>query len=209
MVIVIFIPVYWAMEPGRQAAASVRQQAEAVERGAETYSSACATCHGVQGEGTVGPALRGTSLDNDVLTKTIIRGVPGTAMMAWGDEDGGPLKKHQINDLVTLIKNWGDIPQTVTHTEQTTPKVTERESGETDGSSIFATRCAACHGKNREGISGLAPALTPGSLAALTDDQISDTIANGRTGTAMPPFKGMINPDEIDALLQFIKYTLP
>jgi len=216
MVIVIFIPVYWLMEPGRQEAARIRQQAEAVERGAKTYSSACASCHGAQGEGIIGPALKGISLDDNVLAKIIARGIPGTVMSAWGVEDEGPLKTHQINDLVTFIKNWDSAtpvtmkqpPQTTVPTTAANPTPPPQAMPSTiDGREIFSNSCSACHGQNREGTSGFAPALTPDSLAALTDDQISDTIANGRPGTAMPPFKDMINPDKIDALLQFIKYT--
>ncbi len=37
LIIVIFIPLYWAAEPGRQEAARERQQAEAVEREARPY----------------------------------------------------------------------------------------------------------------------------------------------------------------------------
>ena len=110
LIIVIFIPVYWAMEPGRQEAARLRQETEAAERGAGLYSSACATCHGAQGEGVVGPALRGTQLDDKTLQKFIARGVPGTAMPAWDKEDGGPFHQQQITDLVTFIKNWESAP---------------------------------------------------------------------------------------------------
>src|SRR3989337_2351519 len=90
LIIVVFVPVYWAMEPGRQEAARLRQQTEASERGGKLYSEVCAICHGTQGEGTVGPALKGTQADDDTLQKIIVRGVPGTVMPAWGKEDGGP-----------------------------------------------------------------------------------------------------------------------
>ena len=94
------------MEPGRQEAARERQEAEAVERGAELYTSSCAICHGSRGEGAIGPALKGSQLNDDILEKIISRGIPGTAMPALGREEGGPLKKHQIKDLAIFIKNW-------------------------------------------------------------------------------------------------------
>lgn len=41
--------------------------------GAATYKAKCAACHGPEGQGKVGPALKGTSLTadqiNDLLTK--------------------------------------------------------------------------------------------------------------------------------------------
>lgn len=74
---------------------------------------------------------------------------------------------------------------------------------------LYGNRCAACHGVNRQGISGFAPALTAENLAALSDTEIRDMISDGRAGTAMPAFKGTLSPEEIDALLQLIKHTSP
>jgi cbb3-type cytochrome c oxidase subunit III len=202
-IIVIFVPVYWAMEPGRQEAARIRQQTEAVERGAATYSSVCANCHGAQGEGMVGPALKGTSLDDDALAKIIVRGIPGTAMTAWGDEDGGPLKSHQIDDLVNFIKHWESAPPP----KPTLPLPTTPPT--IDAYQSYASSCAVCHGVNRQGVSALGPALTPESLAKLSDAEIRDVILNGRAGTPMPAFKSTLSTDAIDALLQFIKNASP
>jgi mono/diheme cytochrome c family protein len=55
----------------------------------------------------------------------------------------------------------------------------------------------------------LGPALTPDSLATLSDTEIKDTISNGRVDTVMPPWKDTLSSEEIDALVQFIKYTSP
>lgn len=78
-----------------------------------------------------------------------------------------------------------------------------------DASSLYATTCVACHGVNRQGISGLGPALTPESLAARSDTELKDTISNGRPNTAMPPWKDTLKSQEIDALVQFLKHTSP
>ncbi|MBI4302726.1 MAG: c-type cytochrome [Chloroflexi bacterium] len=203
LIIAIFIPVYWAMEPGRQEAARLRQQTEAAERGAKLYGSVCATCHGAQGEGGVGPALKGTQLDDETLRKFVARGIPGRAMPAWGKEDGGPFHQQQIKDLATFIKNWDTALTTApVLISPATPAATS--AGE-----LYAVSCAGCHGVNRQGISGLGPALTPERLSALNDTEIKETILNGRSGTAMPAFKSTLNPEEIDALLQLIKYRSP
>ena len=74
---------------------------------------------------------------------------------------------------------------------------------------LYGKSCAACHGANRQGISGFAPALTPESLAGRSDAEIRSAISDGRPGTAMPAFKGTLSPEEIDALLQLIKSTAP
>lgn len=106
LVIAIFIPLYWATESGRQESARQRQMDEAVGRGAELYALQCAVCHGSAGEGDIGPALKGISHEATELEKNIARGIAGTAMPAMGEEDDGPLKRHQIKDLVTFILNW-------------------------------------------------------------------------------------------------------
>ena len=76
-------------------------------------------------------------------------------------------------------------------------------------SNLFAAKCSACHGANRQGVSGFAPALTQANLASMTDTQITDTIANGRPSTAMMSFKGSLSPDQITALVQFVKSPQP
>ncbi len=213
LIIVIFIPIYWVMEPGRQEAALNRQKAEAVERGAELYISNCASCHGTRGEGTAGPALKDSQLDDDILEKITTRGIPGTSMATWGEEDGGPLKRHQIKDLVTFIKNWGitlpptPAPPSPVPSPTPAPAPTPSPTPATD--ELYAISCAGCHGATRQGVSGLGPALTPESLTALSDAKVRETILNGRSGTIMAAFEGTLSPEEIDALLQLIKYTSP
>ncbi len=74
---------------------------------------------------------------------------------------------------------------------------------------LFKTNCVACHGTNRQGMPNLGPALTPESLAALSDTEIKATILDGRPATAMTPWKVTLSSEEIDALVQFIKSTSP
>jgi len=157
--VLVFIPLYWATESGRQAAAQERMTAEAVERGAGLYASNCATCHGPGGGGGVGPALKKTPLDEPTLHRTISRGIVGTAMPAFGDEEGGPLNKHQITDLATFIKNWesarqevsavpGEIasvtgPAASSAPHAPAPPVAAAPAGA--GQAIFESKCSLCH----------------------------------------------------------------
>ena len=90
-----------------------------------------------------------------------------------------------------------------------TPSPTTKPPAATKASDLFAARCAACHGANRQGISGLGPALVPQRLAGRSDAELRDTIMNGRPGTAMPPWKGILTQQDIEAIVQFIKNTPP
>ncbi len=183
-------------------------------RGAELYTLQCAVCHGSAGEGTIGPALKGSPLDDNALEKTITRGIAGTAMPAMGEEDGGSLKKHQIKDLVTFILNWNqsliESPPVPVPTPAPAPSPTPSPVAPTvNADELYASKCAVCHGAKRQGVSGLGSALTPESLTVPSYTEIRDTILNGKSNTAMPPFKGTLSQEEIDALVQLIKDTSP
>jgi len=42
--------------------------------GAATYKAKCAACHGAEGQGKVGPALKGTSLSADQIADVLTKG---------------------------------------------------------------------------------------------------------------------------------------
>ncbi|HEV2397748.1 MAG TPA: c-type cytochrome [Candidatus Sulfotelmatobacter sp.] len=42
--------------------------------GAATYKAKCAACHGPEGQGKVGPAVKGTSLSADQITDLLVKG---------------------------------------------------------------------------------------------------------------------------------------
>jgi len=54
--------------------------------------------------------------------------------------------------------------------------------------------CGSCHGLTLKG--GLGPALTPAALAGKPPEFLQYTILYGRLGTAMPPWRGILNEDE-------------
>lgn len=59
-------------------------------RGAEIFATRCASCHTENGRGLIGPNLTDNyqlhgSSRMDIL-KTVRTGVPGTAMLAWGEQ---------------------------------------------------------------------------------------------------------------------------
>jgi cytochrome c oxidase cbb3-type subunit 3 len=65
------------------------QNPDVVARGADVFASRCVGCHTADGRGQIGPnltdlyQLHGTSRMD--IYGTIIGGVPGTAMIAWGE----------------------------------------------------------------------------------------------------------------------------
>jgi len=63
--------------------------------------------------------------------------------------------------------------------------------------------CGSCHGLRLQG--GLGPALTTGALEYQSADTLRNVILHGRPGTAMPPWQGLLDEDEVDWLVRLLK----
>jgi cytochrome c55X len=63
--------------------------------------------------------------------------------------------------------------------------------------------CGSCHGLRMSG--GLGPALTREALQRLPLASVSAVIYHGRPGTAMPPWKTMLNAEEADWLAAWLQ----
>ncbi len=90
------------------AAAAPTAKAGAVD-GAGLYAANCASCHGAGGEGmgTVFPALAGNDAlaDADFVIRTVLNGVPGTAMPAFG----GRFSDEEVAAVVSYVRtSWGN-----------------------------------------------------------------------------------------------------
>lgn len=62
--------------------------------------------------------------------------------------------------------------------------------------------CGSCHGMRLTG--GLGPPLTPEVLANYPVEYVADTILYGRGGTAMPPWRGLLNEHEARWLAEYL-----
>ena len=90
---------------------------ELVARGKDVYDRSCAACHGANGEGGVGKAIAGSAIamgDMSGHLDSIVNGVPGTAMQAFGgqlnDVDLAAVTTYQRN---AFGNNMGDLTQPV------------------------------------------------------------------------------------------------
>ena len=80
---------------------------------AQLYAQRCAACHGAQGQGVSGlgtaimtRAYLGSRADS-TIARLIRDGVPGTAMMAFGQVKGGGLTPAQIQAMVRWMRAQG------------------------------------------------------------------------------------------------------
>lgn len=67
--------------------------------------------------------------------------------------------------------------------------------------------CGSCHGMRLTG--GLGPALTPRALAGKPRDLLIATIRDGRPDTPMPPWKNLLDPEEISWLVDYLLEASP
>jgi cytochrome c55X len=58
--------------------------------------------------------------------------------------------------------------------------------------------CGACHGMTLKG--GLGSPLLPENLAGRDAEGLAEIILNGKPGTPMPPWKGLLTQDEAEWL---------
>ena len=115
---------YIAWEPTRSSDAEENQAELFAERGAVIFVNNCRGCHGMDGEGHIGPALNSTAFlvlgeDNEFglqgtpdgeaegirtfLHNTISCGRTGSFMPVWAQEQGGALSRIQIDYVVELV----------------------------------------------------------------------------------------------------------
>ena len=111
----LVFPFYRWYEPGSRDEARAAQAAGLAEEGETIWSFNCASCHGLAGEGGIGPALNSKqfmqSATDEQMRTLIAVGIPGSQMSAYSLDYGGPLTSEQIRSVVAYIRSWeSDAP---------------------------------------------------------------------------------------------------
>jgi mono/diheme cytochrome c family protein len=186
-----------------------------ISLGAEIYASACAACHGPNGEGGMGTALSNPDFlraaSDGFLQATLLLGRDGTIMrpMGQGAQGNVELLMEDINSVVAFLRSWEYRPP-----EPTIPAPYVTGADLVEGRTLYAGYCAGCHGKH--GNDGWAPTLNNGDfLAAATDGFLQATIARGRAGTPMRPFGAggggvaELSSEQISNIVAFLRTWAP
>jgi mono/diheme cytochrome c family protein/rhodanese-related sulfurtransferase len=177
---------------------------EQAARAADNYARYCVLCHGEDREGYANdhaPSLRSRSLFESGVPHAILRpisyGREGTAMAGYLDEIGGPMSLEEVWDL-TYWLFWESGAQRVKLSEAPVSGDVER------GEKVFRANCVECHGEQGEGVN--APALGNASaLAHNKDEFIRYAIEQGRDGTPMKAFSGILSEADIDNVTAYIR----
>jgi len=108
-----------AKQAGKASAAAMAEQElsldELMATGEAVYSAQCSVCHGAEGQGGVGKAIAGSAIALGAVAGHLdvgIKGVPGTAMQAYGNQ----LTDVEMAAVITYQRNafgnnTGDIVQ--------------------------------------------------------------------------------------------------
>jgi len=221
-------------EPFRERQAQDTQQGIALSRATQLYAANCVGCHGAFGEGlNQNPSLNTTAVrtkDYTTLFKTIERGRLNTAMIAYGDTEGGMLTSPDIDSLVTLIKqgSWRSV-QTYLASQNLIPTEippVERQFNiaalssplktVSQGWDIFRGSCMSCHSLSTTGSNAIGKKLTDNAfLKQVSDEQLLTFLKVGRaandpanvTGYAMPARGGNSNltDDELRSVIAYMR----
>jgi mono/diheme cytochrome c family protein len=207
-------------EQERMEAFTVAYESRRIEEGALLYENNCRTCHGPQGEGIPGvaPAINIASLFNgerlaevgfggtleDYVQGVIAAGRPvpsaGTAypqrMPTWGQEFGGPLRKDQVDSLVSFVLNWeesalaqvgGEAPAVSAGEAVGTDITVELPEGDAEAGAALSQEsivgCAACHELSAVGPAWAAGGGQPG-VGARAEERIQAEDYTGEAATA-------------------------
>lgn len=81
------------------------------------------------------------------------------------------------------------------------PSETRTAEGKADGRKLYLQHCAGCHGEDgRRGD----PETHAANAARMSEDAVRAVILNGK-GQTMPAWKDRLEPDEINAVVEYVR----
>ena len=182
------------------------------ERGGELYVENCLVCHGAEGQGRVGANLTDfPGIDVDAaLRQTIARGVEGSVMPAWSEDNGGPFSDQEIDDIVAYIEasfaGSDPIAPAPTYQPPEMDPLPDVEGDPSLGAVVFLENCQMCHGETGQGRFGAPLAKSwPGVQPAV---YIADVTAQGIDGSTMPAWSteegGPLSQQQIENVTAYV-----
>lgn len=192
------------------------RESTSVALGQEVYKTACASCHGDEGQGGSGPAIGNADFlkvaTDGYLIGTIILGREQTEMLSFYRGGNVQLSQEEVENVTAYLRSLEETPSKK-HRE-----VVRSESIVREGNTLYLNHCASCHGSDGKGpasnvqFDGYAPSLNNQEfLHAANDGFLLATIALGRSGTPMRAFaKGVggisdLSANEISQIVAFIR----
>lgn len=186
-----------------------------IENGRRIYKKDCAECHGKTGHADTDAAkvlrprprkfadpVEMARVDDGRMYAAIKLGRPGTSMGGWG----GLLNPAEIIDVMRYVR---------TLTEPLPAVVTKKDLDVMVGERIYKENCTGCHGIKGDANTALGRALiprprnftNPKEMANLDRKKMIEAVTHGKPGTAMAPWNGILNPEDIRRVTLYIQQT--
>jgi mono/diheme cytochrome c family protein len=200
---VLAFPLFRFYEPAQRADAREEQLTFLSQQGAEVFAANCESCHGAAGSGAVGPAIGARefleSVDDRQLSQLIAVGIPGSDMVAYSNDFGGPMTSEEITAVTTYLRSLE--PDAPDKPNWRTPLADESLTG----SELYVLACSRCHGVDRMGDESLGyPDISAGSITMQESDTwIAARISEGYQ--EMPRFGGVLTPEQIGAIVVYLR----
>lgn len=193
---------------GTAAFAAERGAGNVQQTPAALYHNYCSVCHGDQGDGnsrarnSLKPAPRdftsaqaSQELTRERMLSSVKNGVPNTAMVGWKAQ----LTESQIAQVVDYVRDTFMRPSVAQDASR--------------GRQIYARVCSVCHGDQGKGSmwasANLNPAprdfSAPAAKEELTRDRMLRAVANGRPNTAMQGYSTKFGPEDMAAVVDYIR----
>lgn len=174
---------------------------------AAIYHNYCSVCHGDRGNGdsrargSLVPPPRdftsATNLGRETMITITTHGKPGTAMVGWKTQ----LTPQEVEAVVDYIRESFMIVALEPRLQR--------------GKTLYAHNCIVCHGERGQGsalpIGGATPPknlASPQARAELSRERMIASVTNGRPGTAMAGFSGRLPPQDIEAIVDYVRAAL-
>jgi mono/diheme cytochrome c family protein len=205
ILMVLFIlafPLYRFYEPAQRADAREAQSASLAALGGRLFAGSCESCHGDSGSGAVAPALGARqfleSVDDAQITQLIASGVPGTEMVAYSNDYGGPLTSQEITAITTYLRSLEEEAFDMVNWR------TPLENESLTGQELFILACSRCHGVDAEGSDDF-PDISSDSL---TMDESDEWIIGRNTDgyKLMPRFGRILTQEQIAAIVAYLRF---
>jgi mono/diheme cytochrome c family protein len=162
-------------------------------QGEQIFNRTCATgyCHGAKGTAGGAPRLVGRGFDRAYINTTITRGIPGTAMPAFGTV----LNPTDLSAVVTYVATLNGIAGSGAAARSGAPPPRALSNDAARGRDLFSEaarsfgRCATCHEVNGVGIPVATPITVvppnPAALRALATPHVRTAVVDGETIPAL------------------------
>jgi len=196
-------PLFRFYEPAQRADAREAQIEFLAAAGSGLYEDSCASCHGPAGAGAIAPAIAAKefleSVDDLQITQLIAVGVPGTEMIAYSNDLGGPLTSQEVTAITTYLRSLEE--DAISKPNWRTPL----EDEDLTGQELYILACSRCHGVDLGGKEDIAPDISVTSFTQMEDDAfIIGRISDGYK--LMPRFGRVLTDDQIASIVGYMRF---